>query len=316
MQSGRTGRGSIYVWAGGNGRDVGDNANYDGYANSRYVIAVGAYDKGGSNPTTVSRVLIFWWWHLLVVMIWKLRALLLRFLGRRKRNSYFSFTGTSAAAPQLAGVVALMLQRNPNLGWRDVKEILIRTANRSGLIATNDISWDATVGDEKFVTNAAGFAFSHSYGAGRVDAGQAVVLAATWTNLSSEASQLFTASDLNLPFSQTNDVVRAFEISSNENMRVETVLFSIDASGVIRSNLVLELTAPSGMKSVVPYRYQDQNIGLTNWTFSSVRHWGESSQGTWQLRAMNLSSNAVTILPNETNIATVHSLSLQLFGTR
>lgn len=35
------------MWAAGNGRQNGDNCNYDGYANSRYVVTVGAVtDKG------------------------------------------------------------------------------------------------------------------------------------------------------------------------------------------------------------------------------------------------------------------------------
>jgi subtilisin family serine protease len=39
--------------------------------------------------------------------------------------------GTSAAAPLVSGVVALMLQANPNLTWRDVQEILLRSARQN-----------------------------------------------------------------------------------------------------------------------------------------------------------------------------------------
>lgn len=38
--------------------------------------------------------------------------------------------GTSYAAPTVAGVIALMLQANPNLGYRDVQQTLV-TRNRS-----------------------------------------------------------------------------------------------------------------------------------------------------------------------------------------
>ena len=44
VTNGRDGKGSIYVWAGGNGKSAGDNCNYDGYANSRFTIAIGAVD--------------------------------------------------------------------------------------------------------------------------------------------------------------------------------------------------------------------------------------------------------------------------------
>jgi hypothetical protein len=44
---GRQGKGSIFVWASGNGRHVGDSCAYDGYASSPYTIAVGALDSNG-----------------------------------------------------------------------------------------------------------------------------------------------------------------------------------------------------------------------------------------------------------------------------
>lgn len=40
--------------------------------------------------------------------------------------------GTSFSAPIVTGIVALMLEANPDLGWRDVKEILASTAVRIG----------------------------------------------------------------------------------------------------------------------------------------------------------------------------------------
>ena len=42
IKTGRNGKGSIFTWAGGNGGNVDDNCNYDGYANSPFTIAIGA----------------------------------------------------------------------------------------------------------------------------------------------------------------------------------------------------------------------------------------------------------------------------------
>ena len=39
-----------------------------------------------------------------------------------------SHTGTSASSPMAAGIVALTLEANPELTWRDVQHIIVRTS--------------------------------------------------------------------------------------------------------------------------------------------------------------------------------------------
>lgn len=59
--------------------------------------------------------------------------------GYRDGNINQSFNGTSAAAPMVSGTVALMLEANPDLDWRNIQHILIDTAQKNGLIdADND----------------------------------------------------------------------------------------------------------------------------------------------------------------------------------
>lgn len=50
VQNGRGGKGSIYVFASGNGAANDDNCNFDGYTNSIYSITVGAIDRKGLHP--------------------------------------------------------------------------------------------------------------------------------------------------------------------------------------------------------------------------------------------------------------------------
>jgi kexin len=50
VQNGRGGKGSIYVFASGNGASNEDNCNFDGYTNSIYSITVGAIDRKGLHP--------------------------------------------------------------------------------------------------------------------------------------------------------------------------------------------------------------------------------------------------------------------------
>ena len=82
--------------------------------------------------------------------------------------------GTSYAAPVVTGVIALMLEANPALTWRDVQGILATTASQTN---PTDASW---------VTNGAGLTHSGKYGFGLVDAHAAVRAAVAWQNYPSE----------------------------------------------------------------------------------------------------------------------------------
>lgn len=54
------------------------------------------------------------------------------FVSRGPSNEYSHFAGTSASAPLVAGVCALILSANPNLTGTEVKDVLRRTADKVG----------------------------------------------------------------------------------------------------------------------------------------------------------------------------------------
>lgn len=76
--------------------------------------------------------------------------------------------GTSAAAPLISGIAALLLSANPELSSRDVQQILAMAADQTD------------PNDPGVVENGAGFKVSHNTGFGLVDAGTAVDLARSW----------------------------------------------------------------------------------------------------------------------------------------
>jgi subtilisin family serine protease len=78
------------------------------------------------------------------------------------------FSGTSAAAPQLAGVCALLLQKHPGLSPSDAKAILRRTARSVTNGAANPTSSDDNIGEP------ASTADTGAAGAGLIDAFAAV----------------------------------------------------------------------------------------------------------------------------------------------
>lgn len=91
--------------------------------------------------------------------------------GSTDAANYTGFDGTSASSPQIAGVAALIVGANTNLTFRDVQHLLALSSRHTHLE------------DPAMQTNGAGFRVSHNVGFGMPDAGVAVELARTWTNL-------------------------------------------------------------------------------------------------------------------------------------
>ncbi len=300
--SGRGNRGTIFLWAGGNGgysNGQVDNSNFDGYANSIYTIAIGAldskmrrseYSERGSNLVAVSP------------SDGASDALGITTTDRTGSQGYSTsdyandFGGTSSATPTAAGIVALMLEKNPNLGWRDVQEILIRSAKK---INPSEAEW---------ALNSAGYHFNHNYGAGLIDATAAVNLAASWVNRPARFDPIVSSQSglsLSIPDGNATGITRSFVVPNN--IRVEQVTVKVSITHNYRGDIAVTLISPSGMTSnLAEMRPDDSENHFSNWTFSSVRHWGELSQGTWTLRVADLDPGTTGVL---------QSAELQIHGS-
>ena len=303
VTSGRGGKGTIILWAGGNGGDVGDDSNYDGYANSIYTIAVAALSNDGtrayySEPGANLVVTAPSSGGTLGIVTTDLTGTngynTGSVAGELSDTNYTNdFGGTSSATPLAAGCVALVLQANPNLGWRDVQEILIRSATKNH------------VADTDWADNAAGIHFNHKYGAGLINTQAAVTLASTWTNLVAQTSTSSAQTGLSvaIPDNNATGITRSFDLSAS-NLRVEQVALTLSATHTSRGHLAVTLTSPSGMVSRLAERHADTGDHYSAWTFSSVRCWGENSQGIWTLRVSDLTSGTTGTLTAAT--LTVH----------
>ena len=285
--TGRGGKGSIWLWAAGNGGDVQDNSNYDGYANSIYTIAVAAMnDTGGRSAYSEPGA------NVLVCAPSNDITGSHRGITTTTTNGGYthSFGGTSSATPLAAGVVALLLESNPALGWRDVKEILLRSATK------------VNPGHADWVTNSAGYHFNHDYGAGLINAQAAVALANGWTNLGPQTTQQVVQTGLAdaIPDGSTTGVTRTFTIPGNVFMRVEHATLHVTATHGRRGDMEITLTSPSGTVSRLFLQHgRDSNLNL-DWTFSSVRHWGENAAGNWTMKISDLVGGTAGTLTSAT----------------
>jgi subtilisin-like proprotein convertase family protein len=305
VETGRGGQGTIFMWAGGNGLAASDNSNYDGYANSIYTIAVGAFDsqsrqasysESGANLIIVSP------------SSGATPALGKTTTDRTGTNGYVSgdyesdFGGTSSATPTAAGVVALMLEANPNLGWRDVQEILMRSAKK---VNPSDTDWKALVAPATINHN-------HKFGAGLIDATAAVNLARTWTNLPAQISRTNAQTGLSvaIPNQNTTGITREFVITPQNNIRVEHVTVTVSLNHTARGNLRVALTSPAGTVSRLAEVRSDSNDNYANWKFMTVRNWGENASGTWRLKITDESAAG-----NNTTGGTLTSATMEVFGS-
>lgn len=129
IRTGRKGRGSIFVWASGNGGRSRDHCSCDGYTNSIYTISISSTAESGRKP-----------WYLeecssTLTTTYSSgenydRKIITTDLRHRCTDSH---TGTSASAPMAAAIIALALEANPLLSWRDVQHIIVKTSRAGHL---------------------------------------------------------------------------------------------------------------------------------------------------------------------------------------
>ena len=308
VNTGRAGRGTIFLWAGGNGLSVGDNSNYDGYSNSIYAIAVAAVGKDGvqsfySEPGA----------NLMISAPSSSTGSGITTTDIMGANGYNSsegtigepanvnytstFGGTSSACPAVAGVVALMLEANPLLSWRSVQNILIRTARQNDPI------------DPEWITNRAGIHFNHKYGAGLVDAGAAVAAVTSAPVLQPVLTTEVSAPGLpvNVPDADPVGVTLSIPVSSTSIRSIEKVVVEFTMTHSYRGDLSVTLTAPSGTVSQLAVAGNgDSGNNFVAWPFMTVRNWGERPFGTWTLKV----ADEIGI-----DLGTITNVKLKIYGT-
>lgn len=269
-------------------------------------------------------------------------------------NGPNGMNGTSAATPGVSGVIALMLQANPNLSWRDVQQILAESATENDPTDTgaNDPSgqgWtgngygytsDGTIVPVDSSGNYAGstplpagvtvspFHVDDKYGFGEVNAGAAVNLAKTWTPLQPESS--VTSGVVNVNQALPNGVATGVSIpvTFTGGLHVEHVELDLNTTGAERGDIQVTLTSPNGTTSVLQaardFRangVQFTTDGTLNSDLSTVTtnkdytNWAMSSVRDWGESSTGTWTVTVSDLNQFGGANTFDNFTLKLYGT-
>ncbi|XP_017145820.1 furin-like protease 2 isoform X2 [Drosophila miranda] len=288
VTSGRQGRGSIFVWASGNGGRYTDSCNCDGYTNSIFTLSISSATQAGFKP-----------WYLeecssTLATTYSSgtpghdKSVATVDMDGRLRPDHIctvEHTGTSASAPLAAGICALALEANPDLTWRDMQYLVVYTSRPSPL--EKEGGWTPNGVKRKY---------SHKFGYGLMDAGAMVSMAEQWTSVPPqhicksrennedrriEGSFGFTLS--------THMDVNGCAGTINEVRYLEHVQCRITLRFFPRGNLRILLTSPMGTTSTLLFE-RPRDIVKSNfddWPFLSVHYWGEKAEGRWTLQVIN-----------------------------
>ncbi|HEX7814719.1 S8 family peptidase [Dyella sp.] len=218
-----------------------------------------------------------------------------------------SFNGTSAAAPTVSGVAALMLGVNSSLSARDVKYILAMTARPIDLGQPRSIYQGVTI-DPGWVTNGAGHRFSNWYGFGLVDAKAAVDKARNFSSLPARRTTGWLKSNDSASIIGGIRSSASMSVDVPRNLKIETVQVSFNTTHKTPGNLRAVLVSPSGTRSYIftPFSHVNAPGGFEAKLTASNAFLDERSRGRWSLEVVDV------VDANST--ATLESFELRVLG--
>lgn len=300
LANGRGGLGTPIVKAAGNAREDVYDVNADDWTNDTRQVVVGAVDRDGTVSSYSS------YGSALLVSAFGTPGQVVTTdrtgsAGYVAGNFYRNFDGTSAAAPMVSGVVALMLDAAPGLGWRDVQSILAASARHVGSAIGGtpaEAEHAAWFRNHATTWNGGGLHYSNDYGYGLVDARAAVRLAETWALTGTAAAASAGEASASVDVLDGNRVVPdgkpaglSFHGTLASGMVVERAAVQMSFSSAFVGDLDLYLTSPDGTTSqLYDGDLLDSNSYEGTWTFETQAFRGEHAAGQWTVRVADSST--------------------------
>ena len=200
-----------------------------------------------------------------------------------------SFNGTSSAAPSVSGAIALILEANSNLTWRDIKHILASSATQ---IDNSRSKTYESVDLYKWTTNAAGFKHHPWYGFGKINVQSAITLAeayvlgslGTFVNTSGTQTSIGgTITSYQRSIFTTKKITLSAPAGSSNF--VEFIKLSLGFDHADPEEISVELKSPDGTTVTVlqPFTLKTSNPSNNDFDMGISSFYGESISGDWTL---------------------------------
>ncbi len=216
--------------------------------------------------------------------------------GNSSCNYTSNFNGTSSAAPNVSGVVALMLEKNPNLTWRDVRHILASTATQVDASSSKTVQG---ISQYSWVTNAANYKYNPIYGFGKINAADAVTSAGNYTagSLGNQVAYMTDSGTINATINSL--AVNQYQITVSKpdgyNGIIEWIRIGVRIDHAIPDEFGMRLISPSGTvhNIMFPYTAVTTNPAGTTFELGIGGFYGESVTGTWTLEIIEYTDDGI-----------------------
>ena len=205
------------------------------------------------------------------------------------------FNGTSSAAPNLAGVIAILLDAEPELTWRDVKHVLASTARRVDAGATDrdeTFRGQTRTVQHGWIRNGAGYRFHNWYGFGGVHARLALSAARRHMPGSLGAfrrSGWFAGGGGRIPDNRGGGVTTTLDVAGLPvGANIEATVVEVELDHPFPHDLGIELVSPDGTPSILNPVFNevlaiDRTGAPLRWRLLSNAFYGEAPNGEWSL---------------------------------
>lgn len=211
-----------------------------------------------------------------------------------KGNYTYTFQGTSAATPVVSGALALVLEACPNLTYRDVKNLIAKTATKVS---------------DTYITNAAGLSHSNNTGFGLINIKGMIDLCKD-SSFALLGSKLTTTGSNTISETITNTTITK-NITISQNMKVEWIGLTVSINSDSLEDVQISLVSPNAPNVESILLHENNALGTSATTYgntvkgyfntgfrlSTVAFMDENSNGTWQvkIKASNATLNRLDL---------------------